>query len=133
MEDLSYLGFSKPRRILYKTTNWFMNIPSKFCGFFKNALTDQKAAHRFRRLNALCEPVFRLIGVDHDLSGLRGGVVIPDFFDILAVARLSAVYDHDTIEGGFFVTHSRKSHFNCHDCCSFYGKIDLLCAFTALL
>lgn len=35
MEDLSYLGFSKPRRILYKTTNWFMNIPSKFCGFFK--------------------------------------------------------------------------------------------------
>ncbi len=35
MSDLSYLGLSKPRRIVYKTKRWFMDFPGKTKNFFK--------------------------------------------------------------------------------------------------
>lgn len=35
-KDLAYLGLSKPRRLLYKSRNWFLAFPHKFVSFFKN-------------------------------------------------------------------------------------------------
>ena len=55
MTDLAYLGLSKPRKFIYKTTKGFRGLGKKAKGFFR------KIPYAFKNLGSKIKSIFSVV------------------------------------------------------------------------
>ena len=82
--------------------------------FSKNACANKQSLYGIGRLCAVLNPLSSLLIVDFDLSRLGKWVVSSDKVDYLSITRSSGISNYNSVKWRFFISHSGKSHFNCH-------------------
>ena len=72
--------------------------------------------HLLGGLGAHSEPVLRTLGVDLDVRGVHGGVVLADLLDRAAVALRAGVGDDDAVVRGADLAHALEADLDGHGC-----------------